>query len=599
MPGKFVTQVDLLADEAEGNSVDDQARYLDAMRRFSGDPRMVSQVFASLTERGITPTAEHWNLLLDAQVTAGDTHAAEATITQMLGAGVPVNDEQLFDIGVTFARRGDLNRAIHQFDALHQRSARPGPKHAPAVFQAFVSAKRFPAARAVLRDMVQRGESIAADAYTPVLRDALQRRAVKDTEALIAMMLKQGHVPGADLANDLVVMVCHAADANRAAELVELLIARNVTFTDRVYATILRGLLHTNATGRAETFITTLRSHGVTLTSFIQNTVVAARLAQNDADGAYQALETLWNDGMLATGENLHAVLTRSAADGQSRRAQTCLSAALLSATPVTSDVMHTVVNAALADDDVDGAVAIVYDALYGNVSLDRRVLRDITQALLKRRRLRTALRVLGDAKHAGVVSARSYGAVLIYVLQHKRTAAARKLMAFFATHRIRLNTADATQVLRLFAREVSRADALRVLAQLRDQKVYADEPTYRELLWECARAGDAANAQLVYDVLGEAGIAREESHDKALAWATGTTPRRLDATPESSDSAAQSNTSTAPTPADRTTDAAGDETANRLSDAPQSAPTPTPDTPDVPLTPPPASTPPDGAAQP
>ena len=45
---------------------EEQDRYTDALRRFSGDLRMSQQVFASMEQRGVPIGDEHWTLLLDA-----------------------------------------------------------------------------------------------------------------------------------------------------------------------------------------------------------------------------------------------------------------------------------------------------------------------------------------------------------------------------------------------------------------------------------------------------------------------------------------------------------------------------------------------------
>jgi hypothetical protein len=141
----------------------------------------------------------------------------------------------------------------------------------------------------------------------------------------------------------------------------------------------------------------------------------------------------------------------------------------------------------------------------------------------------------------------------VLYVLQQKNTARALSLIAFLTNNRIRLNAADASQVLRALARDASREQVLTAVTAFASQKVYADEPTYRELLWDCARAGDTAATRQVYDMMGAAGIAREDSHEKALAWATGATARRLDTPVEIA----------APAPSDTTADTPADATSN------------------------------------
>lgn len=549
--------------------MDDQARYLDAMRRFSGDAHMVAQVFDSMSQRGFTPAAEHWQLLLDAHLSAGDIDTAEATVAKMVATGVTISDTQLFDLGVTFFRRGEVSRAITQFDRLHQRGARPGPRHAPAVFNAFLQAQRFPAARAVLRDMAQRGETVPQASYTQLLRDALKRRAVKDTEALIATMLASSVTPDQRIASELAIMVCQAADPGRALALVTQLLDANVSFTPAVYAAVLRGHVLQQDHEGVIACVAAFGRYGVPLSSYALNALVGARLATGDSQGAFEALSQLWDSAMTATGENLTATITQSLAAGSPARAQACLTAMLFTATPVTADEMHSVISAQLAAGKVDDAIAIVRDALAGNVTFDRRVLRDITKALLAKGALRETLLLLADARHAGVVSARSYGEVLTFVLRQKRHDRAVRLIDHFGKERIRLNATDASYIIRALGKDASREQALYAARAFAAQKVYGDEPTYRELLWECARAGDTKATRTVYDMLTAAGHPHEESHDKALAWATGQTARRLDGPVEvpqtpvkpadfevpSEDKAAAAETAPATNPASDSTD--------------------------------------------
>lgn len=507
--------------------MDDQARYLDAMRRFSGDTRMVAQVFASLVQRGVTPTADHWRLLLDAHIGSGDIHAAETTVAQMIASGIPISDAHLFDLGVIFFRRGETGRAITQFDRLHQSGVRPGPRHASAVFNAFLQGQRFPAARAVLRGMAQRGETVPQDSYTPLLADALKRRAVKDTEALINTMLACGIVPEQRLASDLVTMVCQATDPRRAFILVTQLLDANVTFAPSVYATIVRAHVAQHDHAGVIDCVTTLTLHDVALSSYVLNALITAKLASGDMDGAWQSVGNMWDHAMTVTGENLAAMVSRSLTESQPRRAQAALTGMMFTATPVADEQMQAVMSAQLAQGNVADALACVRDALAANVTVDRRVIRTLTAQLLAEGALRETLLLLADARQHGVVSARSYGDVLAFFVAQKRLDRALGLIAHFAKERIRLTVADASQTIRAVAREGSRAQALEAAVIFASQKVYADEPTYRELLWECARAGETTATKTVYDLLGQAGHTREASHDKALAWATGQTPRK------------------------------------------------------------------------
>ena len=62
------------------------------------------------------------------------------------------------------------------------------------------------------------------------------------------------------------------------------------------------------------------------------------------------------------------------------------------------------------------------------------------------------------------------------------------------------------------------------------------DEPTYRELMWVYARKGQYDPARAVHDRMVAAGITPDDRHEKALAWASGETQRRLDPNEDASD---------------------------------------------------------------
>jgi hypothetical protein len=58
---------------------------------------------------------------------------------------------------------------------------------------------------------------------------------------------------------------------------------------------------------------------------------------------------------------------------------------------------------------------------------------------------------------------------------------------------------------------------------------VHADEATLRELMWTHARRSDVAAVDRTIALLVASGVAPDERHEKARAWASGETPRRLE----------------------------------------------------------------------
>jgi hypothetical protein len=70
---------------------------------------------------------------------------------------------------------------------------------------------------------------------------------------------------------------------------------------------------------------------------------------------------------------------------------------------------------------------------------------------------------------------------------------------------------------------------AERILAAASSVGVHADEATLRELMWTHARSGDVAAVDRIGCLLVASGVTPDERHEKARAWASGETPRRLE----------------------------------------------------------------------
>jgi hypothetical protein len=77
---------------------------------------------------------------------------------------------------------------------------------------------------------------------------------------------------------------------------------------------------------------------------------------------------------------------------------------------------------------------------------------------------------------------------------------------------------------------------AERVLTAASGAGVHAEEATLRELMWTHARRSDVAAVDRAIALLRAAGVTPDERHEKARAWASGETPRRLEDGPTSDD---------------------------------------------------------------
>jgi hypothetical protein len=81
---------------------------------------------------------------------------------------------------------------------------------------------------------------------------------------------------------------------------------------------------------------------------------------------------------------------------------------------------------------------------------------------------------------------------------------------------------------------------AERILIAASAGGVHADEGTLRELMWLHARKGDVGAVDRSIALLVASGVTPDERHEKARAWASGETPRRLEDTQVEAASAPQ-----------------------------------------------------------
>src|SRR5690606_26609429 len=116
---------------------------------------------------------------------ARDLAGARQILDAMRAAGVEASAGTRWDVAIATGRAGRTDDALKMLDDLHQEGAEPDAVHAPAVLQIYLAAGRYPAARAVVRQMSQRGQPAADGDYERLLRDCLDRRAIKDTRTLV------------------------------------------------------------------------------------------------------------------------------------------------------------------------------------------------------------------------------------------------------------------------------------------------------------------------------------------------------------------------------------------------------------------------------
>ncbi|MEX0834532.1 MAG: hypothetical protein WD010_00455, partial [Nitriliruptor sp.] len=213
---------------------DEATRYTEALQRFSGDLRMSQQVFNSMVDRGIEVQPIHRQLLLQAYLAARDLEGARRLIAEMTAAGHPPDPSIRWDMAITAARGGRTDAALAALDELHDEGSAPDAGRAPAVLSIYIAAGRFPAARAVLRGMASRDQRATDAEYVQLLRDCLDRRAIKDTRSIIDLMIMAGASPNPRLASDLVTMVARAGHTDRAIELLDRLTSAGVALPGEV-----------------------------------------------------------------------------------------------------------------------------------------------------------------------------------------------------------------------------------------------------------------------------------------------------------------------------------------------------------------------------
>jgi len=525
-------------------------KYGDALRRFSGDLRMSQQVFASMEQRQVPIEPHHWQLLLRAHLDGRDLAGARQVVERMRAAGVDVDSSTRWQVAVATGHAGQADAALTQLDQLHGEGVEPPAEQAAGVLSIYLAAARYPAARAVVRQMAQRGQAAGDADYERLLRDCLDRRAIKDTRSLIDLMVKVGRAPAPKLATDLIAMIARAGHTQRALDLLTLLQGAGVAFPGDVHTELLLAHAKAGNAAAAEASLEDMRADGTQPTSFHRNAVLQAYLAGEDIDGAWAAALGLADDGRIPSGDNLDALIELSLACKRLAAASGVIDWMLILGIPIPPQRAADVLTGHLKAGELNVAVGLYKVMAHSGVPIDRRAARDIVERLIRAKRLDEARTILEELRVAGTLThGRHYGSLLSAFTAAKRGDDALALLRHMLDKNIAPASADASKLVGGLVRSGSLGAAGELIGSLQAAKVSVDEPTYRELMWAHAKRGEYDPAKAAFDHMVAAGITPDDRHSKALEWASGETKRRL---PDEADGS-QDTGSAAPEPGSET----------------------------------------------
>lgn len=548
-------------DQSAGETSD---HYVEALQRFRGDVRMMEQVLATMIERGAPRTEAHLGLMLDEYLSGRSLRKARAIIGQLDELGVSIDPSRQYDVAIATATSGSAGEAVEIIDRLMAQQRDPSPGQVPAVLDLMLEARRTPQAWSLFRRMRSRSQRPSPDAHLALLIDAIQRRAAKDSVAVITSMQEAGHrIPDARIA-PLARMLVGLGQLERALEVLAVVeraaaAGQCVLPSDDAYGAVLHALA---AKGRVDDVVVVaqrLTASGATLSSHHRNAVLAASIASADFEAAWTETERMWADACLPTGANLEGLLDLSLAAGNVARAAGVLDLLLVIGVPVTPQCSGAVLRAEMATDGLDRALPVAATLLDQGLVFDRATARDLVERLVRSRRLDEARSWLTRFRSAGTLTqGRSYGSLLTALVAAKRVDDAVALLEEMVAGRIRPEQADLARLVsgRIKAADIDAAE--RILAAASSVGVHADEPTLRELMWTHARRSDVAAVDRVGILLVASGVTPDERHEKARAWASGETARRLEDSEAGASEVSESEVSAsgADMPADAAVDA-------------------------------------------
>jgi pentatricopeptide repeat protein len=548
------------ADQSGEQTTD---HYVEALQRFRGDVRMMEQVLATMIERGAPRSAVHLELMLDEYLAGRSLRKARAIIGQLDELGVRIDPARQYDVALATAASGSAAEAVEIIDRLMGEQRDPSPEQAGVVLDLMLGARRTPQAWSLFRRMRSRSQRPSRDAHLTLLGDTLQRRAAKDSVAVVSSMAEAGHrIPDGRIA-PLVRMLVGLGQLDRALEVLSI-VERAATAGlcappgDDGYGPVLHALA---AKGRVDDVLGVaqrLTDSGTPLSGHHRNAVLAASIASGDFEAAWAETERMWADACLPTGANLEGLLDLSLAAGNVARAAGVLDLLLVIGVPVTPQRSGAVLRAEMATDGLDRVLPVAATMLDQELAFDRATARDLVERLVRSRRLDEARRWLARFRAAGTLTqGRSYGSLLSALVTAKRVDDAVSLLEEMVAGRVRPEQSDLARLVsgRLKAGDVVAAE--RILAAASSAGVHADEATLRELMWTHARRSDVVAVDRIVALLVASGVTPDERHEKARAWASGATPRRLEDTDHAAPSDAPVDAATA---AAEPVDAASDE---------------------------------------
>lgn len=508
-------------------------KYTEALRRFSGDLRMTKQVFESMQERGVEVREHQWRLLLQAHLDGRDLAGARDIMDRMRAAGIEPGPATQWDVVVAMGRSGRTEEAMALVRQLEKAAVRPRPDHGRGLLRLFLAADEFGRAKQALRQMVDHGQEPEAEQYTRLVEDCLRRRAINDTEDLVDLMIAAGTPPSHEQACELVAMMASAGHPDRAARLRDRLREVDVEVDSDTHVELLSAFAETGDPEGAESVLRTIRSNGGRITSFHTNAMLRSRLQADEHEAAWETATEMADAGRVPSGRNLDGLLELSLRTGHLIRARGAVDWMLMLGVPVTPDRIGELVTRLLEADETDCALRVFREAAAHDVTSDRRAAAGLVEALVRATRLREARALLHELRAAGTLThGKHYGSLMgAYVRQDRLEEAVTLLQRMLAAE-ITPAVADATGVVVAVAKDGDPSRAMSLLDSLVDAGLVIGEPTFRELLWAFARAGRYEPARAVHARMVAAGIESEPRHQKALEWASGETPRRLEEQP-------------------------------------------------------------------
>ena len=520
--------------------------YAEALQRFRGDVRMMEQVLATMIERGEPRSAVHLEVMLDEYLSSRSLRKARAIMEQLAGLGVAIDPARQYDVAIATASAGSSAEALAIIDRLTDEQRDPSPTQSATILDLLLAGARNPQAWSLFRRMRARGQRPSREAHLTLLADCLKRRAAKDTVATVQSMRMAGQAVPDGRSGPLLRMLVGLGQLDRALEVLGLFeesVAEGLAKppSDDAYGALLQALA---AKGRVDDVVAVaarLGAVGGVISSHHRNAVLAARIAAEDLEGAWVDAESMWADACLPTGANLEGLLDMTLAAGNVTRAAGVLDLLLVIGVPVTSQRSGAVIRAEMAADGMDRALPVAATLLDQGCVFDRAAARDLVERLVRARRLDDARAWLARFRTSGTLTqGRSYGSLLSALVAAKRVEDAAGLLEEMVAHKVRPEQADLARLVsgRVKAGDIEAAE--RVLAVASSAGAHVDEATLRELMWTHARRSDVAAVDRMIALLTSAGITPDERHEKARAWASGETPRRLEDGPSEDGSAAE-----------------------------------------------------------